>query len=208
MIDLRTYIFLDSMQPQLASYTAATTRAFLPVPFDASLWIEIAPGMAINRVTDIAQKNTNVKPGVYAVERAFGILEVHDKQHDEVMEAGEQALKYLGLKEQDRIKPRIVSSEIITDIDPYQCMLINRSRKGSLLIPGQALLILEVQPSVYIVHAANEAEKAAPVSLVDIRPIGAFGRLYMGGSESAIHEAEKAAKAAMESVTGRTNPKK
>ena len=205
---LRTYIFLDSFQPQLASYTAATAGGYLPIPGEASLWIEIAPGMAINRITDIAQKNTNVKPGVQVVERAFGVLEVHASEQDEVLAAGDQILQFLNLSENDRIKPKIISSEVITGIDPYQCMIINRSRKGSLLIPGQALYILEVHPSVYVVHAANEAEKASPVSLIDIRPIGAFGRLYLGGTESAINEAVRAVNSSLESINGIPNPGK
>ena len=146
-LQLRTYIFLDSLQPQLASYIATTSRGYLPVPGEASLWIEVAPGMVINRVTDVAQKSTAVKPGVQVVERAFGVLEVHARAQDEVMEAGRQVLSHLELSESQRICPRVVSSEIITDIDPYQCMLINRFRKGNLLLPGQALYILEVEPS-------------------------------------------------------------
>lgn len=193
-LQLRTYIFLDSLQPQLASYTAATTRGYLPIPGEASLWLEVAPGMIINRITDIAQKSSEVRPGVQVVERAFGVLEVHAEQQDVVQEAGRQILSYVGMKEEDRLTPKIISSEIITGIDPYQCMLINRSRKGSLLIPGQSLFILEVHPSVYAVHAANEAEKAASINLIDVRPIGAFGRLYLGGSESEIAAAAQAAK--------------
>ena len=202
MIQLRTYVFLDSLQPQLASYTATTTKGYLPIPEEASLWIEIAPGIAINKVTDIAQKSTNVKPGVQVVERSFGVLEVHAPRHDEVMEAGQQILSYLNLKETDRLVPKIQTSEVITNIDPYQCMIINRSRKGNLLLPGQSLYILEVQPSVYSVFAANEAEKASSISLVDIRPIGAFGRLYLAGTESEIQEAVRAAENALKSITG------
>ena len=204
-LQLRTYIFLDSLQPQLASYTAATSRGYLPIPGEASLWLEIAPGMIINRITDIAQKNTSVKPGVQVVERAFGVLEVHAAAQDEVLEAGRQVLAHTGLNEKDRLRPRIVSSEIITAIDPYQCMLINRSRKGNLLLPGQSLYILEVHPAAYAVYAANEAEKTAPIFLIDIQAIGAFGRLYLGGTESAINEAFKAAEQALMTVTGVAN---
>ncbi len=204
-MQLRTYIFLDSYQPQLASYTAATIGGYLTIPGEASIWIEVAPGMAINRVTDIAQKSSEVRPGVIVVERAFGVLEVHALAQDIVLEAGRQILQYLNYKEQDRLTPKIFSSEIITDMDPYQCMLINRGRKGNLLLPGQALYILEVHPAAYAVYAANEAEKASPIFLIDIEPIGAFGRLYLSGSESAIHEAAKAAELALASVQGVPN---
>lgn len=203
MIQLRTYIFLDSIQPQLASYTATTTRGYLPIPYEASLWVEISPGIDINRVTDVAQKNTAVKPGVQVVERKFGVLEVHAQQHDEVMEAGSQILNHLGLKEEDRLIPKVMTSEIITDIDPYQSMLINRFRHGNLLIPGQALYILEVEPSAYVVYAANEAEKASPISLIDIESIGAFGRLYLAGTESVVQEGAKAAENALKAIKGK-----
>ncbi len=204
-MQLRTYIFLDSYQPQFASYTASTSRGYLPIPGEASLWIELAPGMAVNRITDVAQKSSAVRPGVQVVERAYGVLEVHAAQQDVVLEAGEQMLQYLQCKEQDRLQPKIFTSEVITDMDPYQCMLINRSRKGNMLLPGQTLYILEVHPSVYSVYAANEAEKASPISLIDIEPIGAFGRLYLGGTESAITEAVKAVTAALDSITGMPN---
>ncbi len=204
-IQLRTYIFLDDYQPQLASYTAATVKGYLPIPHEAALWVEVAPGMAINRITDIAQKGADVKPALQVVERAFGVLEVHGAKQDEVQSAGEQILRFIEKKEEDRVMPKVVSSEIITGIDPYQCMIINRFRKGALLIPGQTLFILEVQPAVYSVYAANEAEKASPISLIDIQPIGAFGRLYLGGTESAIHEASKAALSALSSIKGVPN---
>lgn len=204
-VQLRTYVFLDEYQPQLASYTAATVGGYLPIPREASLWVEVAPGMAINRITDIAQKSTDVKPALQVVERAFGVLEVHGAKQDDVQEAGRQILQFIGRKEEDRLTPRVVSSEIITGMDPYQCMIINRSRKGNLLLPGQTLFILEVQPAAYAIYAANEAEKASPIALIDIQPIGAFGRLYLGGSESAIQEASKAALAALSSVKGAPN---
>lgn len=204
-MQLRSYIFLDSYQPQLCSYTAATSGGYLPIPGEASLWVEIAPGMAVNQMTDIAQKSSEVRPGVQVVERAYGVLEIHAGAQDVVLEAGQQILRYLKYKEEDRLQPKIFSSEIITDIDPYQCMLINRSRKGNLLLPGQTLYILEVHPSVYSVYAANQAEKASPISLIEIEPIGAFGRLYLGGTESAIHEAVKAIESALATVKGVPN---
>ena len=202
MVQLRGYIFLNSLQPQLASYTAATTRGYLPIAGEASLWIEVDPGMAINRVTDIAQKSNAVKPGLQVIERAFGVLEIHAPAQDVVMDAGDQILRHLGLKETDRQAPKVMTSEIITNIDPYQSMLINRMRKGNLLLEGQTLYILEVYPAIYTVFAANEAEKASPISLIDVQPIGAFGRLYLGGTESAIAEAAKAAEGSLQTVKG------
>ncbi len=204
-IQLRTFCFLDSLQPQLSSYIATTCRGFPPVDGQASLWIEIAPGIAINKVTDIAQKSTSVRPAIQIVERAFGLLEVHAFDQGEVSEAGNQILRHLEMEQSDRLKPRIVSQEIITRVDPYMSMLINRMRYGQMLLADETLFIMEVHPAGYAVLAANEAEKASPINLVEVRPYGAFGRLYLGGTESHIAEAARAAEAALLSVDGVPN---
>jgi hypothetical protein len=205
MVQLRTFIFLDSMQPQFASFVASTARGYLPVSGQAALYVEIAPGIAINRVTDIALKRTAVRPAVQIVERAFGLLEVHSESQAEVREAGRQILSHLNLHEKDRLKPRIVSSEVITLIDDYQAMIINRNRKGSMLLGGQTLYILEVHPAGYAAIAANEAEKASPITLVELRPFGAFGRLYLGGTEAEITAAVQAVMNTLEGISGQPN---
>ena len=181
MITLRTYTFLDSLQPQLASFMGKTARGFLPVPEMASLFVEIAPGIAINRVTDVALKANDVTPAVLVVERAFGLLEVHAQDKGEVMGAGNAILDALDLKESDRLKPQVVSNQIIRSIEPYQAQIINRDSAGNMILPGQSLFILETNPAGYVTYAANEADKAANVFLVHMRPFGAFGRLWMAG---------------------------
>ncbi len=208
MITLRTYTFLDSLQPQLASFIGKTARGFLPVPEMASLFVEIAPGIAINRVTDVALKANDVSPAVLVVERAFGLLEVHAHDKGEVVGAGNAILDGLDLKEEDRLKPRVVSNQIIRSIEPYQAQIINRDSRGNMILPGQSLFILETDPAGYVTYAANEAEKAANVFLVHLRPFGAFGRLWMAGSESEIDSAAEAAISALERVEGRTPPPK
>jgi hypothetical protein len=203
MISLRTYVFLDNLQAQLASYIGSTAKGFLPVPGVASLFVEIAPGLAINRIMDVALKATKVQPAVQIVERAFGLLEVHDKDQGEVRSAGAAILKYLEVQESDRIKPFIASNEIIRGVEPYQCQLINRNRSGSMILPGESLFILETEPAGYVIYAANEAEKAANIKLVEVRPFGALGRLYLAGPESEIDSAAEAAMKAMESIEGK-----
>ncbi len=196
------------MQPQFASYVATVSRGYLPLAQQASLVVEISPGIAINQITDVALKATSVQPGVQVVERAFGLLELHSFDQGDVRQAGDAILQSLELTEQDRLKPRIVSTQIITNVTDYQSMLINRTRSGSMLLAGQTLYILEVHPAGYAVLAANEAEKASPISLVEMSFFGAFGRLYLGGTESAIREAAAAAVQAIEAVDGRENPSK
>lgn len=203
MVTLRTFAFLDSLQPQLASFIGKTARGFLPVPGQASLWIEIAPGIAINRVTDTALKATEVAPAVQVVERAYGLLEIHHDDKGQVLDAGKAILAGLEVKEDDRIKPNVVTHQIIRAIEPYQAQIINRNSSGMMILPGQSLFLMETDPAGYVSFAANEAEKAANVYLVDIRPYGAFGRLYMSGPEAEIDAAAEAARAAIDSVKGR-----
>lgn len=202
MVTLRTYTFLDSLQPQLASFIGSTARGFLPIPGEASLFVEIAPGLPINRIMDVGLKATKVMPAVLVVERAFGLLEIHHTDQGEVIYAGKAILDYLELKEEDRIKPKIVSNQIIRAMEPYQAQLINRNRNGMMLLAQQSLFILETEPAGYIAFAANEAEKAADVNLVELRPFGAYGRLYMGGKEAEIDAAAEAAVKAIEGLKG------
>jgi hypothetical protein len=206
-IQLRTYIFLDSLQPQLASFMGKTARGFLPLPEMASLFVEIAPGIAINRVTDIALKATKVVPAVQVVERAYGLLEIHEHDKGEVLSAGARILDYLEVAEADRLKPRVATNQIIRSIEPYQAQIINRNSQGMMILPGQSLFILETEPAGYTTFAANEAEKAARVFLVQVRPFGAFGRLWMSGPEAEIDAAAEAASAAIEGIVGQEPPK-
>lgn len=201
-ITLRTFIVLDSLQPQLASFIGKTAKGFLPLPNMAALYVEIAPGIAINRVTDVALKATTVAPAIQVVERAFGLLEVHDADQGEVRSAGKAILADLGVSEDQRIKPRIATNQIIRSVEPYQAQIINRTSQGMMILPGDSLFILETDPAGYAAYAANEAEKAANVKLVQVQPYGAFGRLWMAGSESEIDSARQAAIAALEGVQG------
>ena len=169
----------------------------------ASLYIEIAPGIAINRITDIALKATGVEPGYQIVERAFGVLEVHSHDHGAIRAAGAAVLDYLESSEEMRLKPQVVSSEIITGVSDYQTMLINRMRHGDMILGGETLYIMETMPAGYAILAANEAEKAASIKLLEVRGVGAFGRLFLGGGESEIKEASQAAIAALQGLSGR-----
>jgi ethanolamine utilization microcompartment shell protein EutS len=202
-ITLRTFVFLDSMQPQFASFVATTSRGYLPIAHEASVFIEIAPGIAINRATDVALKANDVRPGMQIVERAFGLLEIHGPSPAEVLSSGTAALEEMGLTINDRMKPKIMSSQIITNVSDYQAQLINRMRYGHMLLGGESLYILEVEPAAYTALAANEAEKNADIKLLEMRVSGAFGRLYLGGEESSIQEAVLAVDSALSNVTGR-----
>ncbi len=206
-ITLRTYTFIDDLQPQLATFMGKTARGFLPVPHQASLFVEIAPGIAINRVTDIALKATSVQPAIQIVERAYGLLEVHHDDQGEVRSAGEAILAHLEAKEDQRIKPKIATNQIIRAVEPYQTQIINRNSQGMMILPGQSLFILETDPAGYVAYAANEAEKAANIFLVQVVPYGAFGRLYLSGPEAEIDAAAKAAISALESMTGKEGDK-
>ena len=202
-VDLRSFVFLDRMQPQFASFVATVARGYLPVAGQAALYVEIAPGIAINRITDIALKSNEVRPGMQIVERAFGLLELHSESQSEIRQAGQKILEFLGTNEGGRRKPKIQSSEIITHVDDYQTMLINRERHGMMILGGETLYILEVEPAGYAALAANEAEKASPIKLLEMRAFGAFGRVYLGGGEAEIEQAARAAERALTSLSGR-----
>lgn len=202
-VDLRSYVFLDSLQPQMAAFIGSTARGFLPLAGDASLWVEISPGIEINRITDVALKATKVRPAVQVVERLFGLLEVHAPEQAEVRAAGAAILEALGVQAEERWKPRIYSSQIIRRVDAHQTQLINRNRNGMMLIADQTLYIMEVEPAAYAVLAANEAEKAANINIVEVRPFGSFGRVYLGGEERDIMAGYTAAVQAIEDITGR-----
>lgn len=205
MIKLRTYVSIDSLQPQLAAYMATVSQGFLPVPGDACLWMEVAPGMAIHRLTDVALKATRVHLGQQVVERAFGSMVFHHRDQSDVSEAGRAVLHSLKTREDERQKCRVAWSEIVRSITPDHSVLINRQdRRGSMILPGQSMFILETEPAGYIVYAANEAEKAANITLVDARAVGAFGRLTLAGSEADIDTAAHAAIDAVQRLSGVT----
>jgi hypothetical protein len=202
-VSLRTYVFLDSLQPQLVGHICSTCRGFWPVPHEAALFIETAPGMAIHRLLDRALKSTKVHPATIVVERAYGMMLLHLEDKGEVQSAGAAVLEDLGLKEADRLKPRLVTNQIIRSIEPDHAQCINKLRFGSMIEPGESMLIMETDPAAYIAFAANEAEKAADVKLLECTSFGAFGRLYMSGSEAEIDAAAQAANAAIASIEGK-----
>lgn len=204
-IDLRTFTYIDILQPQMASFIATVASGYLPIEEQAALIVEIAPGIDINRVTDIALKRTQVRPGMLIVERMFGFLEVHSFDQGEVRAAGKAILDALGVREAERLKPKVMTTQIITGVDAHHTMLVNRMRHGNFLLKDESLYILEVHPAGYAMIAANEAEKAAKVNVLEVLAFGAFGRVFLGGPESEIHEAARAVEAALASIDGRAN---
>jgi hypothetical protein len=200
---LRAFVFLDRMQPQFASFVGTITQGDLPVEGMASLYVEMAPGNEVFRVVDVAVKGTRARPGAQVVEREFGMFEVHSPSQGDVLEAGDAVLERLEMTREDRVKPEIASLQVITNVDPYQAQLLNRFRRGSMLVSGETLLVLEVAPAAYINLAANEAEKGANIKIVHISSVGRFGRMWLCGSEAEILAARDAAVSAIEGVTGR-----
>lgn len=203
-IELRSYSFLDSLQPQYAAFLGTTAQGFLPLAGEAVLFVEVAPGIEINRLTDVALKATSVKPGMQIIERVFGLLEVHSPDQSETRAAGEAILESLELTETDRLKPVVHTSQIIRRIDDHHAQLINRTRHGQMIIPGQTLYVLECAPAAYAALAANEAEKAANINVLEVRAFGAVGRIYLGGEEQDIEVGWRAAVASLEGLDGRT----
>ena len=203
-MQLRTYVLIDSMQPQYAALTGKQMLGMIPVEGMAQIYVEVSPAADVYRLMDIALKTTDVRPGHLSVEREYGFMEIHSRHQQAVLEAGSHALETLKLKERDRLKPEILSSKLITSIDPYQAQMINARAYGGLLLARQTLCVIEVAPAAYIVLAANEAEKAANITLVNYTSRGAYGRLYISGTESNIRHARDATIRAIQALPGQT----
>jgi len=204
MAELRAYCYLDRLQPQFASLFASACRGFLSVEGMASLFVEIAPGIENNRLTDIALKITSSRPGEMIVERRYGMLEIHSFDQEEVLHAGQMILDELGLKVEERTAPSILATSIINKVDPYQAVIINRNSKGMLILGGDDVYLLEVTPAAYSSIAANEAEKHCNIRLVDLRFYGAAGRIYLAGTESEILAASQKVVETLGNLKGRT----
>ncbi len=205
-IDLRSYVYIDRLQRQHAAYLGTEAQGFLPLPGDTSLWIEVSPGVEINQMMDISLKVAQVRPGVQIIERLYGLMEIHGSNQGDVQVAGEAILNYLGVERSDCLKPRVISSRIIRNITAHHTQLINRTRRGNMILAGETLYVLEIEPAAYAALAANEAEKAALVNILQISCVGSFGRLYLGGQERDIMAAEKGILAILASIEGRPFP--
>lgn len=203
-IDLRTFIIIDNMQPQYAAITGTVVKGDIALAGMCQLYIELAPGSSVYNLLNAALKQTNAKPGFQIVEREYGEIELHSYSPEDVKQAGQAILDACGKSVQDRRRPRIVSEQIISNIDPFQAQLINRdSRYGSIIIPGESLFILEVEPAAYISIAVNEAEKNSQTKIVTFDPVGRYGRMYISGSESEVRNARESAIATIERIEGR-----
>lgn len=206
-IHLRTFTYIDILQPQTAGFLGTISRGYMPLVGDASLFVEVSPGMDVNRVTDVVLKRTSCTPGMQIVEREYGVLEVHHRDQGQVRAAGDAISEVLGIREEDRLKPRVVSSQVIHGITGYHSQIVNRMRHGNFVHETTTLYVLEIHPAGYALLATNEAEKAANIDVLEMLSYGAFGRVYLGGGEAEIDEAAKAAIACLEAITGRENTK-
>jgi ethanolamine utilization microcompartment shell protein EutL len=206
-MQLRTYVMVDRMQPQYAAFTGKRTLGMIPVEGDAQIYIEISPAAEVYRVMDIALKTTNVQPGYLSMGRQYGFLEIHSSHQEAVQYTGEKTLETMELKVTDRLKPQVLSANMTSGIHPYEAQLINARNAGGLVLAQQTFCVIEVVPAAYIVLAANEAEKAARITLNHYTSAGAYGRLMISGSESAVRQSRDAAISAVEALDGRAQRK-
>ncbi len=202
-IDLRAFAFIDQLQRQVAGFIGSSAMGYYPLAGQAALFVEIAPGMEINSITDAVMKKANVKPGALVVERNFGMLEVHADSPADVKVAGEVILDYIGCKETDRLKPKILAVQVVERLDPYMSQIVNRFRAASMSLSDETQYILEVVPAGYAGLAANEAEKVADVTLNHVSVFGASGRVYLAGSTSDIQSVRRAVESALIALPGR-----
>ena len=207
MADLRVYLQIENLQTQFAAYmaTALRARGYVPLQGMHSLIIEISPALAIHRVIDLALKSvSDVEPGILYVERQFGILELHSTDLDKLKKAGDAILNGFGLKAEDRLKPRVLYSDLVTEIGDQHSVIINRQRDASMILPGESLLLLETAPALFAAAAANEAEKAVPDNiLVDCQMFGVSGRVFIAGQPQNTKKALDCVLQLIESIPGR-----
>jgi len=197
--ELRSFIVLDRLQPQTMCYLGTWIKGALPRADVAAQIIEVAPGLDIEPLTDVALKYAEVQAGILVVERQFGYLEIHGPT-GQVKAAGEAVLDALGTDTSSAVRPQILASRIVTMLDRQHAFLINRNKVGSMALPGESLFVLEMAPASYAILATNEAEKAADIKVVDYRMIGATGRVYLSGTESNVRQAAEAAEVSLRGV--------
>ncbi len=202
MIELRAFATIDRLQKQFTGFIGSTALGYYPVPGQAALFMEIAPGIEINSLTDIVLKRASVWLGAMVVERTYGMLEVHADSPADIEEAGQVVLENLQLDISQRLKPKILSSVVIERTDPHMTQIVNRFRAASMILSEDTMYILEVVPAGYAGLAANEAEKAADINLVHVSVFGASGRVYLGGSISDVLAAKKAAEDILAGLSG------
>ena len=202
-ITIRALIQIDNLQPKFAAYNVATVQGSVPLSGDTVLIGEFAPGNGVFTLIDKALKASSVEATSQFVEREFGFFILRSPSNAEISAARDSILAELGASMTDRVKPKVATTQIITSVEPYQAQLLNKWRKGSLLVPGQTLGIIECEPAAYISIAANEAEKAADIDIVEVRAVGSFGRLFISGSENSVQTGINAAIEAIESVDGK-----
>ncbi len=202
-LTIRALVQIDNLQPKFAAYNGATVQGSIPLSGDTILIGEIAPGNGVFSLIDRALKASSCEATSQIVEREFGFFILRSPSNAEVSAARAAILAELGASMSDRAKPSVASTQIITSVEPYQAQLLNKWRKGALLVPGQTLGIIECAPAAYISIAANEAEKSADIDIVEVRAVGRFGRLFISGDEDNVKTAMEGAIAGIEAVEGR-----
>jgi hypothetical protein len=204
--DLRVHVLLRDLQQQFAAWLGTPTRA-RGYPARAGqhcLLVEVAPGLAIHRIADLALRAVPaIEPSILFVERQFGVLGLHSDDLADLAAAA--AAIQDGLDGADSgLRPTVLYADVIDDVTDLHAVIVNRNREASMLLPGRSLLVHEVTPALFAAVAANEAERAAPgTTLVDVSIIGSSGRLYLGGSPDGVRAAAGAIDAALSAVQGR-----
>ena len=197
MADLRASIFIDQLQPQTLAYISTWMRGYLPRLRMAAQIVEIAPGLDVEALTDTVLKSADVRAGLLVVERQFGTLQFHSHSTAEVHAGAAAILHALGKSNTDISPPKILASTLVTNVDDQHAFLMNRNKLGSMVLGGDSIYLLECQSAAYAILASNEAEKEADVKLIDMRMIGANGRLYLAGTEADVRNAMNAAEIAL-----------
>ena len=205
--ELRVYLRIERLAPQFAAYLSTPVRArgYPPMEGDESLIVEVSPALSIHRIVDLALKAApDMEPGILYTERRFGLLELHSRDREEVEDAGAAILRGIGARASDQLAPSTLYTDIIERVADQHAIILNRMRNASMILPGQSLLLYEMEPALFAAVAANEAERAAPeATIVDIQMMGASGRVFMAGERAALRRAQAAIDRTLRRIEGR-----
>lgn len=200
MTELRSYVFIDRLQPRTLCYLGATSKGSLPRSEMSTLLLDVTPALDIEQLTDVALKSVNIQPSLLQLDSRGGWLGLHGDSSDEVRAAADTLLTELGADTNSLKPPKIVNSKVVSRVDAAHAFMINRQKSGCLCVPGESLFMLDCQPATYALLAANEAEKAADVKIVDVRITGSQGRLFLSGKDANIRAAAEAAETALKKL--------
>ncbi len=205
---MRVYTQINRMQPQYAAYWGLTGKGTFPLAGMTQLLVELEPAIEVLSLMDQVLKACDVRSAGHLLEREFGLMEVHAQNPDMIREAGSIILDEIDLKLEDRIAPKLVSRQFLSNIEADHSQLFNKVRRGAWTLPGNTLFVLELTPAAYVFKVANEVEAAVDIDLVRVAGAGIYGRMIVAGTESNAQMAADVAESVIEDLQSGSSEEK